>query len=394
MRFFQGLQIASALIVGCLAASARGQYYTIYPIAPNGPFAGAYAYGINDNGDITGVGFDPVTGEDHAFIYSNGIMQDLGDFGYPYGADGIAINDSDQLAAIGYGPGYQALRYSNGAAHRIGNIDGGYTEGLSINSSGNIVGRGMNGDGGYQGFTYIGGIFTALGVDKAESINNANDYVGSIGYYWVYGGYVHGVEHAFLYSGGTTTDLGDIGGGVRTNTEAYALNNLDQVVGYSTAADGTIHGFLYSGGVMQDIGTIPPYYAYPCAINDSGLIVGNLETYVGGPVGPFIYSGGMMRQLADVLDSSGDAWTGLTITALNNSGRIVGYGTYNGNGEGFVAIPTLPVSGVVVLENYSASAVAGTPVTVEVRAPGSTTALDSQVVNLASDGSFTLSTQL
>jgi len=52
------------------------------------------------------------------------------------------------------------------------------------------------------------------------------------------------------------------------------------------------------------------------------------------------------------------------------------------------------IAGTVTLQNYSSAAVEGTPVTVEIRSPGSTTDLDRQTVTLASDGSFTLETSV
>ena len=60
--------------------------------------------------------------------------------GYPYGTDGVAINNSGQVAATGYGPGYHALLYSAGHVTHLGSIDGGYSEGLAINTLGHIVG--------------------------------------------------------------------------------------------------------------------------------------------------------------------------------------------------------------------------------------------------------------
>ncbi|MHB8636140.1 MAG: hypothetical protein ACYC96_06685 [Fimbriimonadaceae bacterium] len=329
----------TAIAMAWAATFASAQNYRIIDLSPGSPFNGTLAYGISSNGLITGTGIDPVTAEYHAFILQNGVYQDLGDFGYPYGADGDAINNAGQLAATGYGPGYNALIYSNGVATPVGTIDGGYSVGLSINSSGNIVGRAVNGDGGNQGFSYINGNFTALSVDIARSINDLNQFVGSIGYYWSYGGYIHGVEHAFVNTAGVVTDLGDLGGGPRSNTEAYGINNLGQITGYSTAADGTLHAFLYSGGVMSDLGTFAPYYTRGISINDAGEVLGTIETYVGGPVGYFLYSNGVLHNFTDLLDSSAAPWTQLTMTQINNSGYVVGYGAVNGNTDAFLAQP-------------------------------------------------------
>lgn len=314
--------------------------YSILDLSLNSPFPDdALAYGLSQNGKITGVGTDPTSGLLHAFIYQIGVFQDLGTLGYPYGADGIAINSSGQMAGTGYGPGYRAFLYSNGSVTHLGSIDGGSSSAYSINNLGHIVGRAINGDGGGQGFIYINNHFTALSVDKATCINDLDQYVGSVGFYWTYGGYVHGVEHAFVNSAGVTTDLGSIGGGSHTNTEAFGINNAGQITGYSTAADGALHAFLYSGGVMTDIGTIPPYYTCGVSINNSGTILGNLTTYVGGQVGVFVYSNGTMTDLLDLLGPNGAGWSQLLARQINDAGWIVGYGTVNGATHGFLAVP-------------------------------------------------------
>jgi probable HAF family extracellular repeat protein len=328
-------------VAGSLAmvpAASFAQSYTIVDLAAGSVFDDALAYGISQNGKITGVGTVTATGELHAFIYAGGVIQDLGMLGYLYGADGVAINNSGQVAATGYGPGYHALLYSSGHITHLGSIDGGSSEGLAINTLGHIVGRGQNGDGGYQGFTYFG-TFAALSIDIARGLNDSDQVAGSVGYYWVYGGYEHGVEHACVLTGGSLADLGDLGGGVRTNTEAYAINNAGQVTGYSTTASGAIHAFRYSAGAMADLGTFDPYYTYGVAINSAGDVAGNIETYVGGQVGVFLYSSGALKSLSDMLGAEGADWSQLQVTGLNDAGWIVGYGTYNGGGHGFLARP-------------------------------------------------------
>jgi probable HAF family extracellular repeat protein len=312
----------------------------IVDLAVTSPFPDAFAYGISQNGKITGFGTDPVSGELHAFIYQAGVFQDLGDLGYSGGADGDAINNSGQVAATGYGPGYHALLYSNGHVTHIPGIGGNYSVGLSINSLGHIVGRAQNDDLGNQGFTYINGTTTALAVDIARCINDSDQFVGSVGYYWTYGGYVHSAEHAFVSSpGGAITDLGSIGGGPHTNSEAYGINSSGQVTGYSTAADGTQHAFLWQNGVLEDLGTIAPYYTCGISINDSGTILGTIDTYVGAQIGAFVYANGQMTDLADLLGAAGANWSGLVPLQINNAGWIVGYGTINGATHGFVCKP-------------------------------------------------------
>jgi len=57
-------------------------------------------------------------------------------------------------------------------------------------------------------------------------------------------------------------------------------------------------------------------------------------------------------------------------------------------------VPVETVAGTVTLQNYAASAVAGTQVTVEIRSPGSTTPLESHVVSLDASGNFSFTTSL
>src|SRR5438552_5787568 len=56
------------------------------------------------------------------------------------------------------------------------------------------------------------------------------------------------------------TDLGTLGG---DTSAANGMNNLGQIVGYSTTAAGKTDGFLYSSGSMTDLGQ--PYGGYTTA---------------------------------------------------------------------------------------------------------------------------------
>lgn len=274
------------------------------------------------------------------------MFQDLGLLGYQ-ASDGIVINDSDQLAVDGIGPGSTALFYASGHAHRIGSIDGGYTSVLGMNNHGDIVGSGNNGDGGIVGFSWVNGVFndlSGLGIVRARAINDADVIVGSSGYYWVYGGYGHSSLHAFRYTGSAFTDLGCFTGDPRTDTEAFGINAAGDIVGYSTAADGTHHAFLFHAGTMQDLGTlgsdVGPVHTSAIAINNNGLILGNATNPYGADLGAFLYTNGAMADLQSLVVNGGDGWSQLVASGLNDAGEIVGTGTVDGGTRGFLLVPT------------------------------------------------------
>jgi probable HAF family extracellular repeat protein len=134
---------------------------------------------------------------------------------------------------------------------------------------------------------------------QAYGINNHADVVGD------------SLGHAFLYSGGTMTNLGTLGQGV-----ASAINDKGQIVGYySTNTQANYdRGFLYNGGIVRDLGTLGGTYCVARGINNSGQIVGNSWT-TNGSSHAFLYSGGVMADLG----ISGGAF------GINNSGQVVGW---------------------------------------------------------------------
>jgi probable HAF family extracellular repeat protein len=82
------------------------------------------------------------------------------------------------------------------------------------------------------------------------------------------------VGHAFLYDATGMRDLGDLGGNY---SEAHGINDLGQIVGYSTG--GGTRGFLYENGAMLDLNAlIDPASGWRIQtgndINNAGQIVG------------------------------------------------------------------------------------------------------------------------
>ena len=238
--------------------------------------AGSGANGINNSGGVAGY-FDPFWpyGGRHAFLYSGGILSDLGTLGGDT-SEAYAINDGGQVVGnakmIGYGGDQHphAFLYSGGTMidlQAFNNTINAYAYG--INNSGQIVGQDATG-----GFLYSGGTVTDFsplsgGSSVAYGINNSGQVVG-------YAGFGGGYSQAFLYSGGNMNDLGNLGGG---SSSANAINNSGQVVGSSAISGGTSHAFLYIWGTMIDLNTListnPGFtLQYAQAINDNLQIVG------------------------------------------------------------------------------------------------------------------------
>lgn len=87
------------------------------------------------------------------------------------------------------------------------------------------------------------------------------------------------IAFCFFYSGFgnayvdyTIIDLGTLGG---SQSYAWSINNLGQVVGYSATIDNKFHAFLWEKDKgMIDLGLLGGSYSYAYGINNSGNIAG------------------------------------------------------------------------------------------------------------------------
>jgi probable HAF family extracellular repeat protein len=120
-------------------------------------------------------------------------------------------------------------------------------------------------------------------------------------------------------------DLGTLGG---NSSQAYALNNSGQVVGFSfTSNNASSHAVLYSGTGSNniDLGNLGGNVNFTSEarnINDSGQIVGNASAPSGYIKAAFFTGTGSNNvDLGNLCDSGG---TGSTAWDINNSGIIVG----------------------------------------------------------------------
>ena len=224
----------------------------------------SYASAINSLGQVTG------NSNNHAFIYSNGVTTDIGalptvDVPPTDGvAAGTSINDSGQVtgysitepnapAGVPAISSAHAFLYSNGVMTDLG--VGAYSSGLGINGAGEIVG-GVGPNGAKQPFLYKNGAVTLIGPANSDqekgniafgaAINNAGDIVGAL---------IDGSKtpslFAFIYSNGTITDLTQLGPGSSYLDQATAINDVGQALVQLNQVP-----YLYSGGVVKALSSL------------------------------------------------------------------------------------------------------------------------------------------
>jgi probable HAF family extracellular repeat protein len=159
----------------------------------------------------------------------------------------------------------------------------------------------------------------SLGANQptmAHAINNAGQITGS-------SNLNAGTSHAFLFSGGTLTDIGSLGGPAAIG---FSVNSSGNAVGYSELSSGQYRGFLYSNGAMTQIPTLGSNYGAAFGINDLGQITGQSYTTSGIAAG-FIYTSGVISDIGNLGGTDGTY-----AYAINNAGQIVGY-SYNAQGN-------------------------------------------------------------
>lgn len=287
--------------------------------------AGCEAFAISNNGKVAGRCGSGSSA--HGFFWENGVTQSLGTLGGS-SSQAYGVNDAGQVVGVSLtSSGYQgAFLWQNGAMQNLGTLGGNGAGALAINNAGQVVGWAITGAGQMRAFRWSGGMadLGALsgGSSYAYGINEAGQVVGwaTVGSAWPYN------NHAFLHSGGMQ-DLGTLGW---AHSQAMALNDNGQVVGnLANASLDDAHAFLSQGGGMQDLGGSLSF-AYD--INNAGLIVGES----GGRA--MLWENGVMKDLNTLIPAD-SGWVLLNAHGINERGRIVGKGTFNGQTRPFMLKP-------------------------------------------------------
>ena len=244
-------------------------------------------------GSFYGIGFQ----QTRAFLWQNGVMQDLGTLGTGTNAVATLINERGQVAGDSYtstdpSPScfYNfnvfplttgAFLWEKGKMTDLGGLGGTCTLASALNNQGQVAGwSNLAGDQAYHGFRWdpatqphlrdLGTLGGSLSI--AEAMNEAGDAVGAA--------QLQGdqVFHAALWNRHGITDVGAVG--TDQCAEATSVNSSDQVVGISVPQCGADEAtaFLWERGQITDLNDfVPPdanlHLRAGVTINDRGEIV-------------------------------------------------------------------------------------------------------------------------
>jgi probable HAF family extracellular repeat protein len=280
----------------------------------------------------------------HAFLYSDGKMQDLGTLGGKV-SYATAINASGQIV----GQTMTADDHWHYYIYRDGKttiLDGDIFDVTGINDSGQIVGlRSRNASDSKVGFMPIP--FTLNDGKKQDLFgdfkggNNAYGQIAGINN----SGMITGVlatgdhenfnlsmdesdRHAFIYHPEGWMEF--------IGFYPTAINSVGDVIGWGYPPDNKNHqhAYLYHNKQEQDLGALDGYYSFAHAINASGDVVGefgspsiNKEPDQGRA---FLYRDGKMQDLNAIVGPDVLAKAGFKVltqaNGINAKGQIVGVG--------------------------------------------------------------------
>lgn len=361
LTFFAVLSIPDEL-----TAEKRIRYVVIDLGTLGGTFS--QAFGINNRGFV--VGFATTTGDAalHAFLWSKGLMTDLGTLApldnLPYSVAN-SINDSDEIVGFSetstpdpLGENFCGdsvvclpVLWRNGVISTLPTLGGNNGQAAAINNSGQVVGIAENARRDAtcpapqvlvtKPVVWENGTVHALptapfreGTIGSEPGPAGNNDKGQI---------VGNTETCsfssirdVLWDQGRAIDMGTIGG---TSFAAIAINSNGQATGTYTPPDGINRAFIWQDGIASDLGTLPgDNFAEGGGINNRGQIVG--QSCSATTCSVFVWRSGVMTDLNAVI-RAGSSLYPIAAHGVNARGEIAGWGFQNATGEqhGFLAIP-------------------------------------------------------
>src|SRR5579859_3996319 len=302
MRKISIAVITFVLLPHLLAAqvqNAAPTRYNVINLGTLGGVLGSFAHSINNEGWIAGVANLPGDTEEHATLWRDGVVTDLGTLGGDNSSvDSPVKNNAGLVVGIaqistvdplgesfctatctpsggqcnGSNHSCRGFRWRNGVMESLGTLAGNNGAATGANNRGLIVGLAENSTQDltcippqvldYKPVVWQGDTIQELPViagdviGAALGVNDKNQVVGASGMCGSGPALGPVPVHALLWQNEAVSDLGSLGGVV--NNVAYAINNAGQIAGASDLpGDNTGHAFLWQNGAMADLGTLP-----------------------------------------------------------------------------------------------------------------------------------------
>jgi probable HAF family extracellular repeat protein len=324
-----GMFFSLALLSACAGAQQNNIQRPRYQLIEIGTFGGPNSYYnggtpvVTNSGLLTGAANTPATDPyapdclfdgacfvQHAFLWRNGALTDLGalpggDYSsYTNGVNsrGLVVGQSqngnlDPFTGL---PDFVATIWNHGKVKSLGTLGGGFSIAISLTSNNFVMGAAENGiadTSGFRGdffgvsqirgFGWHGGKIFDLGTLGGTStfpnaMNDSAEIVGFSATSALPGSFGAPPTAPFLWSGGRMFNLGTLGGSYGT---ANVVNEKGEVAGASSLATNPFacvfyysgpdcHAFLWRNGRMHDLGTLGGSYSAAELINDFGQAAG------------------------------------------------------------------------------------------------------------------------
>jgi probable HAF family extracellular repeat protein len=352
------------------ANKPKHHHYKLVDIGLGGPQSAVFefAHTLTNRGAVVGIAetstpdpnypnFTPFVGFgnpdpfiQHAFLWHNGVLTDLGALIHSSQASAVnargvvvGVSENGLIDPLNGFLAAHAVIWNDGQIIDLGTLEGGY-ESLAndINKRGQVVGNSQNAipdPFGYAGVQTRAFLWQNGAMKDLGELGTGNDAVASL---VSDRGQVAGwsftnstanpvteipTQDPYFWENGTMLDLGTLGG---TSGVPSALNNRGQVVGVSNASGDIFgHPFLWTKpGPMQDLGTFGGNFGSAFWINDAGDIVG-VASFPGDQIfHAFLWKDGVKTDLGTLDgDSTSDA------IGVNSKDQVVGSSV---SGNGFV----------------------------------------------------------